>query len=172
MRRETLRRGLVAAFVLLVVYSNLVVILNQSPLRTRLPRLRWTLDCFNLFGVFAYSEATNYEAFVHGRREGALPGQVPEWEVLDAQHFLPYRQAELRRQLAASRQANHEGDGGRRAQREIAAKIRALHNRENPARRVSSVQFGLVTWPRSVRGLNAARTRDRERYQVLFDEGP
>lgn len=165
--------AIVAAYICLtVIYGNLAMLLNQSPLKTRLPAAPFSMDMFNIAGVFSYYETINRQVFIEGRvspkAECAKAGQ---WIQLEAKTFLPFSRGEQEMRLWVSRQYN---EGGPIAQqkgfRQLARKIRNRHNRIHPQCPLTAVSFGVLTWPRSPQGFETLKTQTRVKRQTWYAE--
>ncbi len=129
-------------FVLVVLYGNVAVILNASPLRPNVPKVDFGLDLFNLFGVFSTYETHKARIFIEGL------GPDNEWIALSPQAFFPQPRGEAQLRLMANRhyQAGDE-TAQRQAYQRLAGKILHRQNHLHPENPIKRVRFGLVTWP-------------------------
>lgn len=169
-----MRRRLLDALVLFVIYGNVAVAWQPPPLRrsVRVPRPGFVADAFLITGMFSSYSLFNSDYFILGQRaDSGLVDDRGRWIQLRVREHFPQRHGVIFTELFA---AHHWDMHGTRAQRRawefLARRIREHHNRLHPDRAVTRVRFGSVQWPQSPLGYRAAKTPDALRTRTWFAE--
>ena len=170
-----MRRLLMNAIALTILYGNVAVALQPPPLRQaglRVPRPAFIHDAFLMTGMFSSFSTRNNELFIAGLRGagGARP-ERGRWLLLRVKDHLPLRHGVSFTQLFA---AHHWDIHGRAAQRRawafLAARIRERHNRLHPDQPVTRVRFGIIEWPQSPKGYRAGKRSPEIRTSTWYGE--
>ena len=170
-----LRRALLNALAVFLLYGNAVVALQPPRLRRagfELPAPRWLRDTFLMSGMFTTFSDTNLDMFITGlRTDDGDPATRRQWVRIAIREHFPDRHGVTFTKLFAM---HHWDARGRSAQRgawiQMAQKIRARHNRLHPESRVERVRFGSVQWPQSPLGYRAAKRPGALQTRTWFEE--
>jgi hypothetical protein len=163
---------LLAAFIL---YGNAAVALQPhafARMGIGLPRTAWLKDAFLMTGMFSSYVTRNADLFLAGERtQTGRSSDRGRWLRLSIREHFPARHGVVFTQLFVVR---HWDTLGRSAQRrawvELAATIRARHNRLHPDAEVARIRFGQIDWPQDPRGYRAAKRAPNVRATTWFEE--
>lgn len=158
-----------------VLYGNAAVALQPHPLRKLgigLPRTNGLTDAFLMTGMFSSYLTRNADMFLAGERTSAGRDEDRgRWIRLRIGEHFPARQGVVFTQLFAVR---HWDVHGRMAQRrawiELAARIRARHNRLHPDAPIARVRFGQIDWPQDPRGYRAGKQAPNVRATTWYQD--
>lgn len=159
-----LRKVVMSAIAIVIVYGNLSMIFNPSKLGVPLPNpwfmTRTIQDAFLLTGMFSSYADQNIDFVIGGRTVPQASGEQPKWIVLDLNEMIPGRMGIKFTQLLVAR---HWDILGKRAQEaawhQAAKKMRARHNRLHPDQPIDAVRLGVMRWPLSPDGYRAAKPK-------------
>jgi hypothetical protein len=170
-----MRRLLMDALALLVIYGNVAVALQPPPLRRvglRVPRPAFVVDAFLIPGMFSSYSLWNSDFFILGERtQRGLVEDRGRWIQLRVREHFPQRHGVIFTELFVAHHWDMHGPAGqRRAWTFLARRIREHHNRLHPERAVARVRFGTVQWPQSPLGYRAGKTPDSLRGRNWFTE--
>jgi len=161
---------ILSTIAIIVIYTNLAIIINYSPIQYKFPTFRLAHFLYSNFDVFSIGSKNNKEcviwALIKNVRKSESDGQ---WIQLDIEIFLPYKRGEIFRRMQCVAQFN---SGGRRARYEArkfyAKKIREKYNREHPDQRIVKVAIGVAKWPKSRRGYTVIEKSDRIEHETIY----
>jgi hypothetical protein len=132
-----------------------------------LPVIDLLAEPFYLFGMFHSYEPDARELIVRGfdARTGVL-------RTLDAAEFFPGSVPDRQIWAQGQRELGELilDEEQRREQLRLLRRIRERHNRLHPDHRVTRVQVGHLSWPRSPQGHEAERARGAETFELWYGE--
>jgi hypothetical protein len=158
-----LRRALMSALAISIIYGNLAVVLNPEKLGfpgwPALPRPFAIQDAFLIPGMFSGYARYNFDMVLQGQRtEDGRAADRGRWIDLPLHEFFPQRDAIVYTQLFAAHHWDMLGDREqRRAWAELARRIERRHNRLHPDAEIRRVRFGTLNFPLSPDGYRAAK---------------
>ena len=158
--------SILAAF---LIYSEIAVIANYYPLKTKMPISRVGFFLFNVFPVFSSYQTYNTEYILWAWLEDTRTHKPLGWVRLDLPEYFPYKYAENRMRLVANMQRFYDpANGQTRAYRALCEKIRKRYNltHADSSFKATQIAIGYEVWPHSPRsfyefkapGLTSERT--------------
>jgi hypothetical protein len=160
----------------IILYGNAAVALQPRALHrigAGLPRPRALMDAFLMTGMFSSFVTRNADLFIAGERtQDGRAADRGQWLRLSIGEHFPSRHGVVFTQLFVAR---HWDTFGRVAQRkawvELAARIRARHNRLHPDAPVARIRFGQIDWPQDPRGYRAGKQAPFVRSTTWYEDG-
>ena len=172
------RRFLMSAFMLCLIYFNAAVILNwplkENEMGEPFPVWAPARDLFLLCGVFSYYETTNRELTIWGLAVSPLTGD-PYWKELPREDYFTGGRGERDNRMWASRQYNKRGTEYRwQSWRFMGRRIYDRYNGLHPLEPITKVAFQMRSWPRSPEGFYAKELGEgtTRQYWVIMDSAP
>jgi hypothetical protein len=151
---ERVRRLLMNAVAVVLLYGNAAVALQPPQVRDRWPHLPcpdFVIDAFLMTGMFNSYSLSNIDLFIAGERTqtGSIAGRG-QWVQLPVREHFVQRQGVSFTQLFSAHEWDMHGVAAQqRSWVFLARRIREHHNRLHPDRTVARVGFGSFEWPQS-----------------------
>jgi hypothetical protein len=131
-------------------------------------------QAFLLTVMFGNYSPYNADYLIQGRRTHAgLADDRGSWINLPLSDHFPLRHSITTMQLYAPFLTTIHGDVGRQhAWAVLSRKIRANHNRLDPAHPVAQIRLFAVKWPKDRRGFRAGKVPNKTKTYLWFTEAP
>lgn len=171
-----LRRVLMSAIALLVVYGNVAVVFNTEKLGLSgwpsLPRPFAIHDAFLIPGMFSSYTTYNFDLYIEGERTNT--GRLDErqrWIELTFREFFPQRYPIAYTQLFAAHHWDMLGDEAQRATwAALARRIQRRQNLLHPEAPIQRVRFGSENFPTSSEGYRTAKVASATHREIWYSD--
>lgn len=176
---NALLKLLLTTITILVLYTNIAIVLDCTPLKPNLPTpriLRLTFDIYQVFSVYQ-SFNKDYLLGVVVPDEGA-----ERWVRLNTREYFPFKRGAQHWRINATmhqlygrhyHEARSERECQYDAHKAVLHKILERYNRLHPEQPATRAGIVLERWPRSRESYTALKKPGRVKYQnILSVEGP